>query len=133
MPNCSAKGYPIVAVLHLEFSVVDGRSGEGVDKFNLLKRERGRKERRREREVTDGQTRTRDGERETVLKSPASVQKLDSPRLDGTRRDASPPGGESTSDTSVCMQTCVQQHCEEGRGSKMVLFAALEGRVAALP
>ena len=44
MPNCSAKGRSIEAFLHLEFSVVesagDGRSGEGVDKFNLLKRER---------------------------------------------------------------------------------------------
>ena len=94
---------PIEAVLHLEFSVVDGRSGErGSGQIQFTKK-RERKEiakRRRESEVTDG-------ERETVLKSPASVQKLDSPRLDGTRRDARLPAGESTSETSVRVQACV--------------------------
>ena len=60
MPKCFAM-LPIEAVLHLEFSVVDGRSGEGVDKFNLLKRERKeRAEETRESEVTDGR-RKRDG------------------------------------------------------------------------
>ena len=89
-------------VLHLEFSVVGSAAmEERVDKFNLLKREEGRKggESRSEGgKVTDGDG-DGDGERETVLKSPAPVQKLDSPRLDDGRADARLPGGEYTTES----------------------------------
>ena len=88
-------------VLHLEFSVVgSAATEERVDKFNLLKREEGTKggESRSEGgKVTDGDGDA--GERETVLKSPAPVQKLDSPRLDDGRADARLPGGEYTTES----------------------------------
>ena len=84
----------------MEFSVVGSAAmEERVDKFNLLKREEGRKGGKSRSEggkVTDGDG---DGERETVLKSPAPVQKLDSPRLDDGRADARLPGGEHTTES----------------------------------
>ena len=80
---------------------MEDQASEGVNKFNLLKRES------KERAEETGESEVTDGEKGTVSKSPASVQKLDSPRLDGTRRDARLPAGESTPDTTVRVQACV--------------------------
>ena len=77
------------------FGILCRRIGSdgGVSEQIQFTKKRGREGRKEQigRKVTDG-----DGERETVLKSPAPVQKLDSPRLDDGCTGARLPGKDYT-------------------------------------